>query len=355
MRTTDEIKTIPIQQVIGAYIQLKPAGRHLRGICPFHDDSDPSLVVYPETGTWFCFGKCHEGGDVISFVMKAENISFREAIQRLSEGWATTLSQSPPRLRPREGVVELNDEHIVLLTAAAEVYHAELLKTPRALEYLAQRGFSADVARRYRLGFASGRSLEKYFRLRGWDIQVGMELGLFQKSKSGGVREYFKDRLVIPEWRHSDQGNRAVYLVGRATCRWQRTKYLGLAGVPKPIYGWELIKDSPEVYIVEGPFDWLTLAHWGYPAVATLGHPKRDHLVTLARLPNLRTVYVVTDSDEAGRAFAMSIQQGIQHGISNLRVVILPPLQGVKDINELLQREGKHAANIFAQLVRLAR
>ena len=308
----------PIEQVIARYVELRPSGRRLAGHCTFHDDSSPSLVVYPDNGSWFCFA-CDVGGDVFAFIKRIENVSFDEALRRLDSGSSVTrhaVGTSPQAtmrttlrtFAESSGPLELTEEHncpgwrcqgFTLLTATTEVYHAALLQQPKLLAYLAKRGFDLDAVRKYRLGYAAGDNLERYFRFRGWNQQAGLELGLLVGKEDGAVREYFGKRIVIPELRVCSGGpSRAVYLVGRATEGWQKAKYLGLPNVPKPLWGAELARDADEVFVCEGVFDMLTLDKWGYVAVATLGHPKREHVEELARAER---IYIATDADGAGR------------------------------------------------------
>jgi DNA primase len=355
----DEIESVrarnPIDQVIGSYIELKRAGRYLRGLCPFHaDNATPSLVVYTNNQTWHCFG-CSAGGDVFKFVMKIESIPFKEALARLGGGTLQPRHVPPPPAATdaAPALRELGEEYFTLLTAATEVYHTALLQQAELLAYLAKRGFDLDAVRKYRLGYAAGDNLERYFRFRGWNEEAGLELGLLVKKDDGSIREYFSQRIVIPELRGGPDGSaRAVYLVGRATQEWQKAKYLGIAGAPKPLYGSELARDAHEVFVCEGPFDWLTLIQWGYAAVATLGHPKREHAQELARA---RRIYIATDADDAGRQFAATLKETFGD-----RAIVLPSfkrfkeLQDVKDVNELMEKHPRDGRDIFARLVRYA-
>src|SRR5690606_6007088 len=138
---------------------LRRQGQRLVGRCPFHEDRSPSLNLYPETQSFHCFG-CGAGGDVIDFVRRAEGVGFREALERLgdvpSNGSAPARHEpSPPPRRPPR--LSLDDR--LTLTAACELYHEELLRTPEAVLYLERRGISVAVARRFRLGYSDGRSL----------------------------------------------------------------------------------------------------------------------------------------------------------------------------------------------------
>ena len=353
----------PIEQVIGRYVELRPGGRRLVGRCPFHEDRSPSLVVYPDNASWFCFA-CDLGGDVFAFIKRIENLSFDEAVRRLDSGSSVkdravgTSTPAPMRTTLRtfpepSGQLELTEEHFTLLTAATEVYHAALLQQPKLLAYLAKRGFNLDAVRKYRLGYAAGDNFEKYFRFRGWNQKAGLDLGLLIKKEDGAVREYFRKRIVIPELRACSGGSpRAIYLIGRATEGWQKAKYLGLPNVPKPLWGAERARDAGEVFVCEGVFDMLTLVEWGYAAVATLGHPKNEHVEELARV---QRIYIATDADGAGREFAATLK-----GRFGNRAIVLPSfkrfknLQDIKDVNELMEKHPHDGRDIFARLVRYA-
>jgi DNA primase len=366
----------PIEQVIARYIELRPSGRRFVGRCPFHDDMTPSLVVYTHNQSFYCFG-CDVGGDVFTFVQRIENISFAEALQQF--GMVTGGHGDKVRGRDRANrplasssalpishtpalpiSLSLSEEHFTLLTAATEVYHAAIFAQPRVLEYLAKRRIDLDVIRRHRIGYATGNDLAKYFRFRGWshdfadvgesdsnhnlerrkrarDPEIANDLGLI-----GPRGEYFRQRIVIPEIRNS----KAIYLVGRATQQYQRAKYLGLPGAPKPLYGLELVRGSADVFICEGPLDWLTLVQWGYPAVALLGsHLKQDQISEIA---DAERIFICTDSDEPGRRSAGRLAE-----IFGKRACIVPPLPNAKDVNELAMRPRAHET--FADLVQQAR
>jgi DNA primase len=342
-RTREDIETVrannPIEQVIGRYVELKPSGRRLLGRCPFHDDPRPSFVVYVHNQSWYCFG-CDIGGDVFRFIERIEHLSFVEALQRLG---SNTLPERriarslPPQVKPVP-TLELSAEHFTLLTAATEVYHAAIFAQTRVLEYLAKRRIDLDMIRRHRIGYATGNDLAKYFRFRGWDPEIANDLGLISESRG----EYFRQRIVIPEIRNG----RAIYLVGRATQKYQRAKYLGLPGAPKPLYGLETIQHAKDVFVCEGPIDWLTLVGWGYPAIALLGsHLKQDQISEIA---DAERIFIVTDSDEPGRKCAHQLAETF-----GKRARILPPLPNVKDVNELAMKQN--GPGVFARLVEQVR
>ncbi len=327
LRTRDEIEAVrarnPIEQVIGRYLELRSSSRRLVGRCPFHDDSDPSLVVYTHNQSWYCFS-CDVGGDVFKFVQLIEQVPFAEALQRLGAGTIAAKRTAPipiAQLPPQPQLV-LTVEHFTLLTAAAEVYHAAIFVQPKVLEYLARRRIDLDVIRQHRIGFATGNDLAKYFRFRGWDPEIASDLGLL-----GPRGEFFRQRIIFPELRHG----KAIYLVGRKTNKYQKAKYLGLLGAPKPVYGLALAQGADEVFVAEGPTDWLTLIQWGYVAIALMGSHIKDELVE--QLSNAKRIYVVTHFDEAGRRVAGQLRETF-----GSRARVIPPIPNAKDVNELAMR-----------------
>src|SRR5574341_193286 len=314
-KTRDEIESVraqnPIEQIVGRYVELRPSGRRFSGLWPFHEDHTPSLTVYLHNQSWYCFG-CDRGGDVFEFVELIEKVSFAEALGKLSSGTLPPrrIIQPPPAQPAPQALIELTEEHFTVLTAATDIYHAAIFTQPKVLEYLARRRIDLDLIRRHRIGFAAGHDLASYIRFRGWDPDIGEDVGLI-----GPRGEFFRQRIVIPELRNG----KAIYLVGRKTQEYQKAKYLGIPGAPKPLYGGELVKGAREVFVVEGPFDWLTLTSWGYAALALMGSHVKDEMVDL--LAGAKRIYVVTHHDEAGLRVARQLTETFRE-----RVRVIPPL-----------------------------
>lgn len=154
--------------------------------------------------------------------------------------------------------------------------------------------------------------------------------------------ESISTTIVIPEIRN----NQVIDLVGRATQRYQKAKYLTLPGAPKPRYGLETIRGAREVFLVEGPFDMLTLVQWGYPTLAWMGSHVKDELID--ELSGAERIYIVTHPDEAGQRVSRQLVETL-----GKRARIVPPLPNAKDVNELAGRP--RASEIFAALVQRAR
>ncbi len=341
----------PIQVIAARYTHLTRAGRQLKGSCPLHQEDSPSFVVYSEQGRWWCYGACQSGGDVFKLVMLKEGLNFKDALAFLENEIVADSSQVPIAPAPRDketsqSLAEVTEEHYTYLTLAKDVYRAALASEHRLLRYLDERRIDGEAVRRFQIGYADGESLQRYFSFRGWKWipALAQELGLVRKDKRGNEREYFRERLIIPDL----DGERATYLVGRSTHDEQKIKYIGLSGVPKPLFGLAQVERGGEhqrVFVTEGPFDALTLMMWDLPAVCLLGsYLKKDFLRALERFER---VYIVTDFDIAGRTAARVI--ACQLGA---RAVIVPrdPSLRVKDVNELAQHYHD-AANRFEELV----
>jgi DNA primase len=317
----------PIEAVVAGHgVQLRRSGLHLSGRCPFHDDGHPSFVVYPETASFHCFG-CRISGDVIDFIRRADGLSFREALERLSDG----SPPSPRRDRVPEERLSLDDR--MILTAACGVYHETLLQMPKVLGYLEERGIGLTLIRRCRLGYSDGRSLRQYLQRRRMSLKRASQMGLLWRD--GG--ETMAGRVVIPELR----GGQCIWMVGRALDDARQPKYRGLS-LPKPILGYERVRGRPRVFVTEGAFDYLTGMGWGLSVCALLGTQVRAE--RLAFLQRTRRVLIVFDSDEPGREAASDLARRLG---SRARIVELP--DGVKDLNDLGRRPDGRAT--FFRLV----
>lgn len=305
----------PIADVIAAHgVQLRRAGTRLAGRCPFHEDRHASLVVYPETCSFYCFG-CGAGGDAIDFVRRALGIGFAEALAAL--GAAAPSAARPGLAAAPARRLSLDDR--LILTAACELYHETLMRTSGMLRYLETRAVPTWLARQCRLGYSDGALLSAYLRRRRLSLKRAQELGLLFASGD----ETMQGRIVVPDLRGAHCG----WMVGRTVDGRREPKYRGLA-LPRPLLGFERARGHRRVFLTEGPFDWLTLASWGLPACALLGTQASSE--TLRQLGYARSVVLVLDADDPGRAAAAQLAQTLG---GRARVVELP--DGVKDVNEL--------------------
>src|ERR671928_1457523 len=340
----DEIKQrYPLADVVAASgIELKrgPRGGFL-ALCPFHSEKTPSFFVDTRDNHFHCFGGCQREdrhGDVITFVMRREGLTFAEACARLTGGPppARARASAPDRVPGRERRWDrLTLEQQLVLNAATTLYRESFWRTPAARAYVRGRGIPDWVARSCGLGYADGRSLEPYLRQHG-GLRIAEALGLLRRAEPGEggrpLREFFAGRVVVPEVR----GGQPIWLIGRpvADDGGTRVKYLALPG-ERPILGFERAAGRREVFLIEGVFDWLTAISWHLPAFSTCGTDlPTDRLGWLARA---RIVFGVLDGDSAGRAGAERFGEALGRRWRPLR---LP--EGT-DLNDLGRRPGGRA------------
>lgn len=312
MKDAERIKEkLPIADFLRSYVKLIPAGRNFKALCPFHSERTPSFVVSPEKGLWYCFGSCGEGGDVIKFVMKFENLDFGEALRYLAERAGIELER---------GGYRENREHAVLYdihNSAVDFYRDSLSESGAALSYLKSRGVNDSTIEKYELGFAPyGEMLTVYLLKSGFNVNDLARSGVSQKNSQGLYRDKFQERIVFPI--HNSIG-RVIAFTGRllpeADARERQRglelpKYLNSPETPifnksKVLYGLHLAKSAisktKSVNVVEGQMDVIMSSQVGLEntiAVSGTGLTQ-DHLVALRRLAD--TVVMSFDNDKAGR------------------------------------------------------
>ena len=288
-----EVKNkLSVVDVVGETVQLKKAGATYKGLCPFHGEKTPSFTVTPVRDSWKCFG-CGEGGDIFSFVMKRDGLSFPEALKVLATKAGVEIDERTSREDARKG--RLRD----VMESAVAFYHAVLTGSKTgapALDYLRGRGFTDDTIAKYQLGWAPGgwdtltRQLAAKRNVRPEEL---VEVGLAQPRQSarGGVYDRFRERVIFPI---RDANGSAVGLGGRvlapaagadeatgANDRDQGPKYLNSPATPlfdksRTLYLIDKakgpIRKSTQAVIVEGYTDALMAHQAGFDnVVASLG------------------------------------------------------------------------------------
>ncbi|HEX5506396.1 MAG TPA: CHC2 zinc finger domain-containing protein [Thermomicrobiales bacterium] len=331
----------PLAGVVARYgVRLRRVGGHHVGRCPFHDDREPSLVLYvddPRDEHFHCFG-CRAHGDVIHFVELIERLPFRAAVAALTGITPTVRGANPggePAQRPAPTGVR-DPAGRACLAVATALYHGHLLRDGPALAYCAGRGLDRATLARCRVGYAAGGDLAAALRHRGLDPAPAVRAGLLDPDG----RERLAGRLVVPELRAGGP----LWLIGRALDAGTAPRYLGLRG-PKPLLGWAEARGHAAVCLTEGVIDRLVLSGWGYPALALAG--TRAAPAARAALARFRRVYLVLDADDAGRAATAALAAALG---ARARVVSL--LAGGKDVADLARRPGGRAA--FARALALA-
>ncbi|MCB2225104.1 MAG: DNA primase [Desulfarculaceae bacterium] len=326
----DEVRQAAnIAEVIGRRVKLISAGKTLKGLCPFHGDTDPSFIVNRERGTWHCFG-CGEGGNVFTFLMKDEGISFPEAVKELAARYGVKLPE-----RKRTPAQKRQDEHRARLLRVMELagtFFIQQLAAPSgepARRYLARdRGLRPQVIQEFGLGWVpdAWEGLRRFLGSKGVPEELAIEAGLLvPRDKGDGCYDRFRGRVMFPI---ADVSGRLVSFGGRV---------LG-EGEPKYLNGPEtlLFKKSATLYnlerarsfmrkkdralVVEGYFDVITLAAMGFgETVAPMGTALTPQQVRRLKGQASRLV-LVFDGDEAGRRAAqrslpICLAEGVQPSV----------------------------------------
>lgn len=297
-----------IIRVVGQHVNLKKAGRTYKALCPFHSEKTPSFVVFPETGRWHCFG-CGEGGDVFTFLMKVENLTFPEALRRLADEAGISLPQATKSNVSREE----RDNLYAANEAAAVYYHALLLKSAGTREYVAQRGITDDTLRRFLLGVApeGDHALQNHLLQAGFGLDDLLNVGLLYQGEDSPARDRFRGRLMFPI---RDARGRIVSFGARALLPGAQPKYLNgpqteIFDKGATLYGLnaatDAIKREHRSVVVEGYVDVVIAHQAGFEnVVATLGTSITDRQVReLARFAP--EICLALDADAAGQAAAL--------------------------------------------------
>jgi DNA primase len=330
-------ESVDIAEVIGSYIELRRQGRALRGICPWHDDSKPSLVVTPERQIWRCF-VCHIGGDIFSFVMQYEGVEFFDALRMLADKAGIELPKtSSGRGASEPGARDKKSSLLQIMKWAEKRFHDMLIngaEASTAREYLAERGINSESVQRYRIGFSprSWTWLLDLARERQISNASLTEAGLIGRSERGSYYDRFRGRIIFPI---RDLQERPIAFGGRILPQWadDGAKYVNSPETPlfkkrSQLYGLNEVRDelakTRSVTVMEGYTDVVMARQLGVrDAVAVLGTALgEDHVRLLRRFVD--QVVLVLDGDEAGRkrandVLALFLTQGL-----DLRVLTLP-------------------------------
>ncbi|MCR4263685.1 MAG: DNA primase [Candidatus Roizmanbacteria bacterium] len=344
MRDADLIKEkIDIVEFIQEYVPLKKSGRNFKGLCPFHAEKSPSFYVAPDRQIWHCFGACDEGGDVISFYMKVENVTFPEALTELAKRTGITLTSSyehDETWRQRNRLYEIH--HL-----ASEYYH--YLVTKHAIgsvgrDYLTNRKISEKVMKTFMLGYApSGwRNLLPFLLKKGYSEEEIETAGLSIRGKNG-YYDRFRGRIIFTLKDH--RGN-IVGFSGRLLSKTAKeAKYINSPETPlyhksKVLYGLDVtaksISEADQAIICEGEFDVLTSFESGISNIVAIKGTAltQDQLKILKRYTN--NLLLALDMDLAGDQAARRSIELAEELDFNIKVV---SLTSGKDLDEALQKD----------------
>ncbi len=330
-----------IDDVISSYVNLKRAGANKVGLCPFHSERTPSFTVFTNTETFKCFG-CGAGGDVITFIMRAENLEYISAVEFLAKRSGLEMpedTEHKSEMVKRSRMFDMNRE-------AARFFN-KMLYDPcakQAQEYIAKRKLSASAVKRFGLGFApkSFDALRKHMHSLGYRDDELREAFLCGKSeRTGNYFDYFRGRLIFPI---IDNFGNVIAFGGRATDDESKPKYLNTSDTPvfkksRNLFALNFARSACEEYLIlcEGYMDVIAVNIAGFPnAVATLGTALTSEQARIMA-KYTKKVVIAYDSDDAGQAAAKRAIPLLTE--AGLEVSVLK-MQDAKDPDEYIKKFG---------------
>ena len=343
-----------IVSYIGRYVALKPSGRNFLGLCPFHQEKTPSFSVHRERQFFHCFG-CKESGDIFSFVMKYEGLTFPEAVRKLAQEAGVNLPQSSGNRSAGEVRARQKEAECIRANTIAAEYFLHAWRSPAARaaeQYLKTRGIDTATVQLFQIGYAPNRrdGLLRHLKAHGISEEIALDAGLASQRDGRAPYDLFRNRIMFPI---TDLRGRIVAFGGRALGDVQ-PKYLNtpqtqLFSKREHLYGLvqarAAVRQQGYVIVCEGYTDVIALAQAGIGnAVASLGTAfTKEQARTLKRLTT--EVILAFDGDTAGRTAA---DRGLdilrEEGLA-VRVALLP--QG-QDPDSFVRAHGPEA--FLAQL-----
>ena len=300
--------------VEAAGIGLKRHGADLLGLCPFHDDHEPSLVISPEKNLWHCLGACQTGGSVIDWMMKSEGVSFRHAVELLQNDYRPLAANTRP---PKQATVpklqaplSTDEADAKLLVQVVDYYHETLKQSPEALAYLEKRGIAtAEAIDTFKLGFANrtlGYRLPRTNRKEGAALRGQLQhIGIIRSSG----HEHFNGSVVFPV---IDGAGQVLEVYGRKindNLRQGTPAHLYLPGPHRGVWNVRALEVTAEIILCESIIDALTFWCAGYRNVtASYGIEgfTAEHLNAFKN-HEIRRVLIAYDRDAAGETAAEAL------------------------------------------------
>lgn len=352
-------KKIDIVQFINEYVPLKKAGRNYSALCPFHSEKTPSFMVSGERQIWYCFGACSEGGDVIKFLMKIENIDFGEALKELAQRTGVVLRQYRPSDQERKKQLWYEINHLTV-----EFYHFLLISHPagkRALDYILGRGIKKESLELFKIGYAPNMwdGLQRFLvgkkGYRGEDLE---KLGLVIKRENipqgRGIRGYydrFRNRLMFPLKDHRGnicgfagrvvpEGERPAAQAAEGQAKYINTPETEIYHKSELLYGLaetkEKIKKADRAILVEGELDAISSYQAGVENVIAIKGTAltEDQIQLLERLT--KNIAFALDADVAGDKAA---KRGIEMADKAGMAIAIVEVKGGKDPDEVAQKD----------------
>ncbi len=349
MSSIDEIKArIDVIDLVSETVQLRRAGKNYTGFCPFHPNSrTPAFVVFPDSGTWRCFGQCNEGGDIFKFVMKKEGWDFPQTLRYLADKAGVVLEPLTPE---RQIEQEEHEKLHGLLEEAVTFYRYHLQETrpgQAAAAYLAKRGLTPATIELFGLGYAPDAwdAAARHFHDKGYTQDELLQAGLVSERDSGGVYDRFRNRVTIPI---RDASGKMAGFGARILNPEDQPKFLNspqtvLFDKGRLLYGLDqarkAIRAEDQVVIVEGYLDVIALHQAGFcNTVSPMGTAlTEDQLRMLKRFT--RRIVLALDPDAAG-------QKATLRGLEIARQTMDQTTELTFDAHGLIRHESRLQADL---------
>lgn len=332
-----------IDDIMSDYVQIKRAGSVSKCLCPFHSEKTASCTIYTDTQSFYCFG-CGAGGDVITFIMKIENLDYYEAVKMLAERSGIPLPEDSSRgddtVRKKQRLYEINRE--------AARFFFNNLRSPQGkvgLKYLIDRGLKPETIQKYGLGFAENKwtSLKDHMLTKGYYENELVEASLLGRSQNGRTYDFFKNRVMFPFFdlrgnviafggRTLDPDDSRKYLNSRETIVFKKNRTLFSLNFAK-----ESASKKKQILLCEGNMDVISMNQAGFEnTVATCGTAiTSEHARLMSQY--CKEVVICYDSDEAGQKASKKAIDLLSEVGLNTRII---KMEGAKDPDEYIKKFG---------------
>ena len=342
---TDELRQrLSLVDVIARRVPLTKKGQNYWGCCPFHNEKTPSFSVNEDKGFYHCFG-CGEHGDIISFVMKSENVDFKEAIKELADMAGLKMPEYKQKTQQQ---IEAEESYVKITEKATKIYQDLLYSESgkHALEYIKNRGFTDEMIKKYHIGYAPKNNI---IATKFNDIKTDklIATGLVRIGNYGPY-DFFRDKLMFPIF---NAHNQIVAFSGRSLDG-SEPKYINTSDTElfhkrQTIFGFNFARDaihrSNRSIIVEGQIDAIQMQSHGFgETVAPLGTAlTEDHIAILCK--SNRNIVFCFDGDNAGKKAAMRACLLVLPFLRDNSDVKFAFVSGGKDPDEILKTAGENA------------
>lgn len=334
----DEIRNrIDLVDLVGQRVLLKKTGKHWKGLCPFHEDRNPSFYVNRELGHYRCWS-CGESGDCFTWVMKTQNLEFVDALKMLANLAGVELKGKPGKNESQKKV------QLEIMNFALRFFQEQLSQADESKSYCAKRRLTPEIIEKWKIGFSpsSDHSLAFALRKAGYSLSIAQELFLVEDDGSGGFYDKFRGRLMFPIW---DERGDLVAFGGRALGD-QQPKYINSGDTPlfrksRVLYGLfqskDALKKNHQAVLVEGYLDVIACHEAGVDtAIASLGTAfTSDHANLLKRW--CESITILYDRDPAGEKAAGKACEMLEQAQIPVRIALMP---AGEDPDTLLREAG---------------